>query len=78
MNTQDERYRILRHRQWNVLRVGRLDEVVVDGAIRFRVKIWDAGRDAFITQWFNDLAPAEDFLSRVEEENMMYVKKGKE
>lgn len=56
---------------WNVKRFGRIDEVDVgNGNIRFRVKIWDAGRNAFLTQWFNDIAPASDFLEGIKEENL--------
>ena len=54
---------------WNVVRTGRLEEVALPGgSLRFRVKVWDAGRDAFITQWFNDPTPAQEFLRRLQTE----------
>lgn len=63
-------------KDWFVRRHAVLDEVeeeTVDGIrIRFRVKIWDDGRDPFITQWFNDSTPAEDFMDRVKMENERY------
>jgi len=59
---------------WLVKRVGRLDEVVepVTNRIRFRVKVWDEGRDAFVTQTFNDQVPAEDFLERLKLDGERY------
>jgi hypothetical protein len=45
-----------------------MEEVVKeDGSIRFRTSIQDAGRDQpFLVRWFNDPAPAADFLEKVE------------
>jgi hypothetical protein len=61
---------------WYVLRRGKLNAVTFrDGAVRFRVQIEDVGREPFITQWFNDLTPAEDFLDRVKTENEALVRK---
>ena len=60
----------LRQESWKVLREGKVDQVEFEnGRIQFRVKVWDAGRDSFITQWFNDILPAEDFMDRVIAEN---------
>ena len=74
-NPQEVTRQTIREDSWNVLRIGRLEEVtLVGGSVRFRVKIWDAGRDSFITQWFNDIAPAADFLDRVRIENQSWLK----
>ncbi len=56
---------------WKVQRFAKIEEVEIppNGTIRFRVKVWDAGRDAFITQWFNDPVPALDFVERLHSEN---------
>ena len=75
MSKSEEARTLIREDEWNVKRLGRLEEVVLEGgSIRFRVKIWDAGREAFITQWFNDVVPAADFLERVKEENQSWMK----
>ena len=65
--------RVIDEIEWRVKRYGRVEEVVFDTndgeRIRFRVKIWDHGRNAFITEYFNDITPASDFRDRVMEEN---------
>ena len=60
----DKEVVVVHEEVWLVKRVGRLDEVVnpATGRITYRVKVWDEGRDAFVTQSFNDQVPAEDFL----------------
>lgn len=67
---------MLEEHGWYVRRHAIMDEVeeeTADGVrIRFRVKIWDDGRDPFITQWFNDPTPARDFMDRVKYENERY------
>lgn len=69
-----DRIKILFDESWKVLRTGRVDEIThEDGRITYRTKIWDAGRDAFITQTFNDEGPAISFLERVRDENTAYV-----
>lgn len=65
---------VLRQDSWKVVREGRVDQVeFLTGRTQFRVKIWDAGRDSFITQWFNDIVPANDFLDRVMAENESHL-----
>jgi hypothetical protein len=61
--------RLLVESDWNVRRFGSVDELAVKGEVRYRVRIWDAGRTPFLVKWFNDPAPAADFLERVEDEN---------
>lgn len=66
---------VVDRKKWYVLREGTIEAVTfVSGTVRFRVKIGDAGREPFISQWFNDLTPAEDFLERVKEENEAFVR----
>jgi hypothetical protein len=67
---------VIHEEVWLVKRVGRLDEVVnrETGSIRYRVKIWDEGRDAFVTQNFNDQVPAEDFLEGLKEDGERHHK----
>lgn len=70
----DKDVTVIHEEVWLVKRVGRLDEVVnrETSAVRFRVKVWDEGRDAFITQTFNDQVPAEDFLERLKLDGEQY------
>lgn len=57
---------VLRQEKWKIERHGQLDEVeMANGSLRFRVTVWDAGREPFIVQWFNDPVPAADFLERL-------------
>lgn len=57
-------------REWKVRRHGRLQALhQANGRIVYQVKVWDHGRDAFITVPFNDEVPATEFLDRVEREN---------
>lgn len=59
--------RPMRRAQWLVRRHARVDEVVrIDGKIRYRVSVWDEGRQPFLTQWFNDPVPANDFVENLE------------
>jgi hypothetical protein len=61
----------LQEESWKVLRSGRIDEIHFDtGRIIYRVKIWDAGREAFVTETFNDEGPAYNFLEKVRDENI--------
>lgn len=62
----------IRSENWLTLRHAEIREVVHGSNIRFRVQIWDEGREPFITQWFNDPRPAQDFLDRVKDENERY------
>lgn len=58
--------RQIRSDDWFVRRHGIVEEViVVGGALRFRVTVWDDGRAPFLVQWFNDVAPAVDFLEKL-------------
>ena len=60
----------LHEESWKVLRSGRIDEIHYNtGRVIYRVKIWDAGRDAFVTETFNDEGPAYNFIERVRDEN---------
>lgn len=57
---------ILTSDSWTVQRHGHVKEVVLENnAIRYHVQIWDEDRKPFISQWFNDPAPAADFLEKV-------------
>lgn len=61
----------LHEESWKVLRHGAIHEIHYNtGRVIYRVKIWDAGRDAFVTETFNDEGPAYNFLERVRDENM--------
>lgn len=58
----------MKKESWKIQRFGHLDEVEMsNGSMRFRVTVWDEGRDPFIVQWFNDPTPAADFLERLTE-----------
>ncbi len=60
---------------WLVKRKGIIEEMpdpANSTIIKWRVRVWDEGREPFITQWFNDPTPAEDFLERVIEEAVRY------
>ena len=62
---------ILAKEGWHVQRFGRIEEIHYDsGRIIYRVKIWDAGREPFVTETFNDEGPAYNFLERVRDENL--------
>jgi hypothetical protein len=66
--------KVLHQESWKVLRTGRVDEIShEDGRITYRTKIWDEGRDAFVTQTFNDEGVALSFLERVRDENTTHV-----
>jgi hypothetical protein len=53
-------------RGWTVERHAVIDEVQLkNGVLRFRVRVADSGREPFLTRWFNDPRPAEDFLARL-------------
>lgn len=58
---------VLTQANWTVQRFGHVKEVQLDnGAIRYHVEIWDEDRKPFLSRWFNDPVPAEDFLDRVQ------------
>jgi hypothetical protein len=61
--------RQIEKRSWTVRRHGKVEEVSLNGAIRFRVSVWDHSRDPFLVQWFNDVAPASDFLHKLIEDS---------
>jgi hypothetical protein len=70
MHNEEVNREVIQELTWYSKRKGTLEEVAMaDGSIRYRVQIQDMGRDPFITQWFNDPAPAASFLERVQEEN---------
>jgi hypothetical protein len=49
-----------------VERYGTLDEVEMEnGSNRYHVKVQDAGRPPFLTQWFNEEHRAKNFLDKV-------------
>jgi hypothetical protein len=70
----DPNVTVIHEEVWLVKRTGRLDEVVNPdtGTVRYRIKVWDEGRDAFVTQTFNDQVPAEDFLERLRMDGERY------
>jgi hypothetical protein len=75
----DEVRELVRTQKWYVLRTGTLEVVnFTSGSVRFCVKISDVGREPFITQWFNDIVPASDFLDRVMGENEELVRQSLE
>lgn len=56
----------LEHKMWKVERFGMLDEVVMEeGDIRYHVQVQDMGRPPFLSHWYNEEAPARDFLNKV-------------
>jgi hypothetical protein len=57
--------REVHHEKWIVHREGIVEEVELNGSIRFRVTVWDEGRPPFLFQWFNDVGPAADFLDKM-------------
>ena len=58
----------MKKEEWKIRRFGTMDEIeMVSGSMRFRITVWDEGRDPFIVQWFNDPVPAADFLERLQE-----------
>lgn len=60
--------------KWYVERHGEIREVEQGDKIRFRVQIWDSGREPFVTQWFNDITPARGFLEKLQEDNESHHK----
>lgn len=65
MSLPGEVLREVEGKDWLVRRFGVIEEVNLQGAIRFRVTVWDEGRNPFLVQWFNDVGPASDFLGRL-------------
>lgn len=63
--SQGEVIREIKHEAWVVKREGIVEEVNLGGSLRFRVTVWDEGRNPFLIQWFNDVAPAVDFLEKL-------------
>jgi len=64
----------IKKEEWDVRRIAVLDEVVqVNGQIRFRVQVNDAGRTPFLSKWFNDPVPAMDFIERMKSEGELFV-----
>lgn len=63
--SQGEVIREIEHKSWTVRRSGIVEEVILSGSLRFRVTVWDEGRNPFLIQWFNDVAPAMDFLEKL-------------
>lgn len=60
---------VIKDDSWLIRRYARVTEVeLVTGQVRFRVQVWDEGRTPFITQWFNDIAPAADFLDHLKDQ----------
>lgn len=73
---QEVRKLSLRQDDWLVQRHGKVEEVhQADGRIIYRVKVWDDGRDPFITNTFNDEVPALSFLERVRTDGEVVVEK---
>lgn len=69
-NTKVVKRETVVQKEWKVRRYGKVDELQqANGRIIYQVKIWDHGRDAFITVPFNDQVPAFEFLDRVQREN---------
>lgn len=66
--------RTLVKEEWYSLRHGEVVELEYpeSGQLRYRVRIWDEGRDAFVTTHFNDPVPALDLLERIKNENERY------
>jgi hypothetical protein len=64
---------VLQEADWYTLRHSRVEEVeveVLEGSnIRYRVVVWDEGREPFIRTFFNDPTPALDFAEKVKAEN---------
>jgi hypothetical protein len=74
-----EKKTVIRGETWLVLRGGRIEQVEApNGRITFRVKIYDMGRDAFLTETYNDESPAHGFLERIMEDNEQWVKRWEE
>lgn len=66
LELQDNESWLIQPTAWPVQRFGAIKEVKLNnGAIRFHVEIWDQDRKPFLTRWFNDPVPAEDFLEQV-------------
>jgi hypothetical protein len=59
----------LREEEWLVKRHGDVKEVSLGDNLRYRTRIWDEGRDPFVTKWFNDPKPAMDLLDNIKNEN---------
>lgn len=65
---------VVQEQSWYSLRHSRVEEVeveVADGSkpIRYRVIVWDEGREPFVRTFFNDPVPALDFAERIKGEN---------
>ncbi len=53
-------------RQWLVKRYGSVKEVLHDGnRLKYKVEIWDEGRNPFLVRWFNDPVAAADFVENL-------------
>lgn len=56
--------------EWYTLRRARITEEEVEGGkLKYKLQIWDEGREPFVTQRFNDITPALDLLERIKNEN---------
>ena len=61
----EEERTTLSHESWKVERHASIDEVLVNGEIRFHVKVWDEGREPFLTRWFNEEDRAASFVDKL-------------
>lgn len=66
--------KVLTTSSWYSLRQGKIEEVSIEYAdgtygTRYRVLIWDEGREPFLKLFFNDPVPAMDFLEKIKADN---------
>jgi hypothetical protein len=53
-------------KQWFVKRFGSVKEVQTEGnRLKYKVEVWDEGRNPFLIRWFNDPVAAADFLENL-------------